>query len=51
LLLGDFNAAIDIELIKKFNIQTIVTAAAGFDHITIDPSITHITYPVADLKS
>lgn len=50
-MLGDFNAATNAELLSKLCIRTIVTAAAGLEHLEIDPSVEHITYPLADLKS
>ncbi len=35
LLLGDLNAATDSDIIKKYNIRTIITAASGLEHIKI----------------
>jgi len=51
LLLGDFNSAVDQELLAQHNIRTIITAAEGFAHLEIDASIKHITYPLLDSKT
>jgi protein-tyrosine phosphatase len=37
--------------LQQQNVKTIITAAEGFDHLTIDPSIKHITYPLLDSKT
>jgi hypothetical protein len=50
LLLGDLNAATDEELIKEFNIKTIITAACGLEHLKILSTLTHIVFPLMDTK-
>lgn len=51
LLLGDFNSAVDQELLAQHGIRTIITAADGFAHLEIESSIRHITYPLLDSKT
>lgn len=51
LFVGDFNSATDFELLKKHKIKTIITAAAGMEHLKIPNAITHIIYPLFDKKS
>lgn len=51
LILGDFNSAIDPDIIKKNNIKTIITAATNMDHLEIDKSLRHIVYPLLDSKT
>ena len=51
LLIGDFNSATDEEVHRKHNIKTIITSAAGLDHLEIPASVTHIVYPLRDAKS
>ena len=36
---------------RQFNIKTIITAAAGLDHLEIPSIVTHIVYPLKDAKS
>ena len=31
--------------------HAVVTAATGLDHVSYEPSITHIVYPLLDMKS
>lgn len=33
LLIGDFNAATDDEILRKYAIKTVITAATGLDHL------------------
>ncbi len=51
LLIGDFNSATDSETIKLHNIKTIVTAAAGMEHLQVPGNVLHITYPLLDANS
>lgn len=51
LLLGDFNAAVDRELLQLHGVRTIITAAEGFGHLEIEPGVRHITYPLLDSKT
>lgn len=51
LLIGDFNSAVDTEIIKLHNIKTIITAALGMEHLQIPSNIVHITYPLLDANS
>lgn len=51
LILGDLNAATDLELIKTHNIKTVITAATGLDHLKIPSELTHIVFPLMDIKT
>ena len=51
LLIGDFNSATDGEKLKEHNIKTIITAAAGMEHLQVPPNILHITFPLLDGKN
>ena len=51
LLIGDFNSATDPEILKKHNISTVITAAAGLDHQEIPSFVTHVVYPLKDAKT
>ncbi len=51
LLIGDFNAATDDEILRKYAIKTVITAATGLDHLQIPSSVTHIVYPLQDAKT
>ena len=51
LLIGDFNSATDGDLIKAHNIKTIITAAAGMEHLQVPVNILHITFPLLDAKT
>lgn len=51
LLVGDFNSATDADLLKSYNIRTIITAAAGMEHLQVPPNILHITFPLLDAKT
>lgn len=51
LLIGDFNSATDGDQIKAHNIRTIITAAAGMEHLNVQPHILHITFPLLDSKT
>lgn len=51
LLLGDFNSAMNEQIIKFHKIKTIITAAIGLEHLEIPSTITHIVYPLKDSKT
>ena len=51
LLLADLNAATDTKLLEEHNVKTIITAAAGLEHLAIPPEQTHIVFPLLDLKN
>ena len=51
LLIGDFNSATSIPIIEQHNIKTIITAAAGMDHLKIPPHLQRIIYPLFDTNS
>ena len=51
LLIGDFNSATDDQVHRKHNIKTIITSAAGLDHLEIPAAVTHIVYPLRDAKT
>ena len=51
LLIGDFNSATDSDLLKSHNVRTIITAAAGMEHLQVPPNILHITFPLLDAKT
>lgn len=51
LLIGDFNAATDEEILRKYSVKTVITAATGLDHLQIPSSVTHIVYPLQDAKT
>jgi hypothetical protein len=51
LILGDLNAATDLELLEQHDVKTIITAAAGLEHLEIPPEQTHIVFPLLDLKN
>lgn len=51
LLIGDFNAATDEEVLTANEIKTVITAATGLDHLQIPSSVTHIVYPLQDAKT
>lgn len=50
-LLGDLNAATDVELMRAFNVKTVITAATGLEHLAVPPEQTHIVFPLMDLKN
>lgn len=50
-MIGDFNAATDEKVLMANSIKTVITAAAGLDHLEIPASVTHIVYPLQDAKS
>lgn len=50
LLLGDLNAVTDLQIINKFNIKTIITAASGLENLKIPSDLTHIVFPIVDTK-
>lgn len=33
LIIGDFNAATDEEILKEHQVKTVITSAAGLDHL------------------
>jgi protein-tyrosine phosphatase len=37
--------------LKANQIKTVITAAAGLDHLQIPGSVTHIVYPLQDVKT
>lgn len=51
LLIGDFNAATDESILMANSVKTVITAAAGLDHLQIPNSVTHIVYPLQDSKN
>lgn len=51
LLLGDLNAATDQQLMQQHKVKTIITAAAGLEHLEIPAEQTHIVFPLLDLKN
>lgn len=46
------SAAIDTESIRQHNIYTVITVAAGMEHISFTPEskVKHIVYPLLDSK-
>jgi len=48
--LGDLNAVTDHDVMKKYNVKTIITAASGLEHLKIPPDLTHIVFPLLDTK-
>lgn len=51
LLIGDFNSATSESTLAQYDIKTVITSAAGLDHLQIPSSVTHIVYPLRDTKS
>lgn len=51
LLIGDFNSATDEETLQAHKIKTVITAAAGLEHLEIPEFVTHVVYPLKDAKS
>lgn len=51
LLVGDFNSATDADLLKAHNIQTIITASAGMEHLQVPVNVLHITFALLDAKT
>jgi hypothetical protein len=51
LILGDLNAATDRTLLQGHNVKTIITAAAGLEHLDIPAEQTHVVFPLQDLKN
>ncbi len=40
-----------MELLKDHNVKTIITAAAGLEHLDIPAEQTHVVFPLMDLKN
>jgi hypothetical protein len=58
IFIGDIQAALDVPAILAQGITTgthpphaVVTAATGLHHVSYNPPITHIVYPLLDMKS
>ena len=51
LILGDLNAATDQSLIDSQSVRTIITAASGLDHLQFPSNLTHVVFPLLDVKN
>ena len=38
-------------MLAKHGVKTIITAARGFEHLTVSDNFEHIVFPLADVKS